>query len=107
MGLTMDYATYARDAAGRARLTSDFNGDINTLISACTGSRYTDLVKLIKNNWVGEDATNYLRQLETAKTKLVRSLNDLKNVFNQAMANDAKQFASFQSSNKQNVNYRL
>lgn len=99
MGLTMDAATYARDAAGRSKLKSDFNGDIEALVNVCKGSKYNDLIKLVKNNWVGADATDFINDLDKEIAALIKSLRALKTEFNTAIDADAKQFASFQSKN--------
>ena len=99
MGLTMDAATYARDKAGREKLKSDFNGDIEALVNVCKGPKYNDLVKLVKNNWVGADATDFLNDLDKEISDLIKSLRALKTNFNTAIEADARQFASFQSKN--------
>ena len=99
MGLTMDAATYARDAAGRAKLKADFNGDIQALINVCNGSKYTDMVRFIRNNWVGADADDFIADINKTRNQLISKLKTLTTVFNNAIDADAKQFASFQSKN--------
>ena len=99
MGLTMSAATYARDNAGRSRLKNDFNSDIEAFVNVINGSRYTDLVKYVKANWVGADADDFLRDIDKTRADLIRDLRSLKTRFNEALEADAREFASFQSKN--------
>lgn len=101
MALTMSAATYGRSVAGRTKLKNDFSGDIDNLIKILNGDKYAELKKVVKENWVGADADDFLNDIEKARKNLEKSLKTLKTTFNGAIDADAKQFATFQSKNVQ------
>ena len=100
MALDMDSATYARSVKGATKLYTDFSDDIDKIIKALNGSKYTDLKKVVKENWVGADATYFLNEVEKSRGTLETKLKALKTKVKGAIDADTKQFASFQSSNK-------
>ncbi len=98
-GLTIANATYGRSKAGRDKLKNDFYGDINNLISVLNGDKYRDFKRIVSQNWVGADATDFLNDVEKTRKSLESKLKALKKQFDNAIDGDAKQFSSFQSKN--------
>ena len=92
-------ATYARSAAGIKRLQSDFSADIENLIKILNGDKYATFKKTIEQNWTGADAEDFLSDVESTRKTLETNLRELKTKFNNAMDEDAKQFAEFQARN--------
>ena len=98
-GLTISAADYGRSVNGAKKLQNDFVVDIEALIKVLNGDKYAEFKKVIKNNWVGADATDFLNDIEKTRKSLETSLRNLKTKFNGAIAADAKQFKKFQSRN--------
>ena len=98
-GITIDGATYARSAAGRAKLKNDFAGDIANMIKVLGGDKYATFKKTVNANWVGPDADDFLSDVDKTRNNLVKKLNALKTQFNAALDDDAKQFSTFQAKN--------
>ena len=79
-GFTMENATYARSQSGKNSAISDFDADIENLVKVLNGDKYAAFKKTINNNWVGEDATTFLNEVEKTRKKLQK---DLRNSINQ------------------------
>ena len=96
---SINKATYGRSAAGIKTLKTDFSQDIENLIKVLNGDKYAAFKKIVKNNWVGADATDFLNDVEKTRASLEKTLRTLKTKFNAAVDSDSKQFLNFQNKN--------
>ena len=99
MALSMGQADYARDAAGRKKLVSDLQGDIDVAIKALTGAEYNAVLQAVNAYWVGADAEQFKKNLKESANELAGLFKNFKSQIQSAADTDAKRFASMQSSN--------
>jgi SpoVK/Ycf46/Vps4 family AAA+-type ATPase len=94
----MDF-TYGRSLSEIKKLKNDFNVEIENLIRVLNGNKYESLKKIVNANWVGNDAIDFLEDVEKTRTTLEKNLRTLKNKFNDAIEADLRQFEEFQDDN--------
>ena len=81
-GLIIDSSSYERSITASKK---DFIGDINKLIKTLNGDKYASFKKIIKENWVGADVTDFLNDIEKTKKELEKKLKTLKSKYNSAI----------------------
>lgn len=91
--------TYGRSESGLNTLKTQIQSACSKKINALNGSEYTTLVKIIKENWTGADATDFLNDLAKAisneKTFIKNKSSELQKVIDQ----DLRDFKAFQAKN--------
>ena len=91
--------TYGRSESGLNTLKSQIKSACSKKMNALSGSEYTTLVKLIKQNWTGADATDFLNDLAKAvsneQTYIKNKSSELQKVIDQ----DLRDFKAFQAKN--------
>ena len=99
MALTMENATYARSKAGISVLYHDFNFYLHLIESALNDDKYEEFKKVIRANWTGPDANDFLADIEKSRKQIEDQIETIREFFLQAIADDAKQFSTFQAKN--------
>ncbi len=91
--------TYGRSESGLNTLKSQIKSSCSKKMNALSGSEYTTLVKLIKQNWTGADATDFLKDLDKAVSNEKSYINSRSSEFQRLIDLDLKEFKAFQSKN--------
>lgn len=101
MGLTMSNATYARSSAGIKKLKANLENDIAAVTKhlSTSSDKYKTMTNTIKNNWVGEDATAFLKDIENQINELNKNITNFKKYVD-AFDTEQAQFLKFQQNNK-------
>ena len=93
------HSTYGRSATGMFALKSYFNEEIDRMIKVLNGDKYAKFNKVIKANWVGDEADTFLGNVEKTRSDLLKELYALKDQFNTAIDSDRKMFEQFHQKN--------
>ena len=101
MALTISDADFGRSTEGKQTLKNNFNTDINNIKKVLNGDKYKALKNTVNASWVGEDANDFLNDVEKTRADLEKKLDELKTKFNNALDEDEKQFLNFQAKNVQ------
>jgi hypothetical protein len=99
MALSINNASYGRDTAGKKKLVSDLQSDIDAAIKVLTGAEYNKVKTTVSNYWVGADANEFKTSLQLTANELAALFKTYKATIQKAMDTDSKQFASMQSKN--------
>lgn len=99
MALDMNRATNARNKGKLGNLKTDFNSDLQKIISRVSGSKYDAVVKAVKDNWTGADADDFLRDLDKSVSLLKKQIRELKENVNKTLDTDYNEFVKFQQRN--------
>ena len=103
MGLQIKDADYGRDVAGRKKLLSNLQSDIDKAIKALTGTEYNNVKTQVSKYWVGADADQFKTNLQLSAKELATLFKEYKSTLAKALDTDSKQFASMQSKNAAQV----
>lgn len=91
--------TYGRSKSGLTTLKTQIQSACQKKVNALTGSEYTTLVKLIKENWTGTDANDFLGDLAKAisneKTHIKTKSSEMQKIIDK----DLRDFEAFQAKN--------
>lgn len=100
MALDMSNATYARSTSGAKKLReTSFANDIAKLRKAVSGDKYRNIKTVVEANWVGADADDFKKDIDSARSDILDKISKLQKWFDTAITEEAKEFASFQSRN--------
>lgn len=91
--------TYGRSESGLKTLGSQIQGNCSKKINALGGSEYTTLVKLIKENWTGTDADDFINDLAKAVNNEKRYIRTKSSEFQSIINIDLRDFKAFQAKN--------
>lgn len=100
MALEMSNATYAVSQEGIAKLKSNFESDFKRSQSLLRGQKYTDLLKVINENWSGADKDAFVQKLEKQIDTLNASYNSFYKIVTDALDQRYNEFMRFQTYNK-------
>lgn len=103
MSFGVNDAAYGRDINGARKLLTELNADIDKAIKSLIGSDYTKLRDVIKNNWQGDDATQFAKGLEVAINDITAEFKKYKKYLETAVEEDLKQFQQMQTQNASNL----
>lgn len=91
--------TYGRSESGLNTLKTQIQSACSKKINTLKGTEYTTLVKIVKENWTGADATDFLNDLAKAvsneQTYIKNKSSELQKVIDQ----DLRDFKAFQAKN--------
>ncbi len=99
-GITIDQATFGRDEEGLKKLKANLTGDIDKAISTLTNSNeYQTFHKTVYQNWMGEDAMQFMSEFEQAVSDIASTYKQYKQVIINALDADLAQFEKMQHTN--------
>ena len=98
MALDISKAEYARSKEGTQALINNIEGDIDRVIKAIDGEKYTELKKIANDNWAGADKDAFIADLDKKRNTLKASLKSLKGQVRIALENDYNNFVKAQKS---------
>lgn len=99
MALTMDVATYGRDAKGRAKLVADLQADLRNAKAAFTGDQLKNIETIVKKYWSGSDAEKFVSELRSKAEEAGKACTKYSNFIESNLKADAQNFESMQASN--------
>lgn len=91
--------TYGRSKSGLKTLGSQIQGNCSKKINALDGSEYTTLKNLIKQNWTGADADDFLNDLAKAVNNEKTYIKNKSSEFQSIISVDLRDFEAFQAKN--------
>ncbi len=100
MGLNMGNADYARSQLGVKALQALVDSDFELIRKSMKGSEYNQLIRDIKNNWVGEDADSFIKALNIKITNIDSRLFLMKDKIKNSIQQEYSEFLKFQQRNK-------
>lgn len=101
MALNMGDADYARSSLGKQKLKNAIVSDMKGILDYLNpdGEYLTKLKKTISNNWQGEDATDFLYDLNKDVKNIRQTVTRYQMTLLQAIEKDEQEFKSFQARN--------
>lgn len=97
--LTMSNAQYARSEAGRKKLASNLQSDVDKARNIIKGKELENLIAAIRKEWSGEDAEKFIQKINSEVKNVAEECNKYKAKIQSDLDNDANRFASMQNKN--------
>lgn len=97
--LTMSNAEYARSEAGRKKLASNLQSDVDKARNTIKGRDLDNLITAIRREWSGEDAEKFIQRISTEVKNAAEECNKYKAKLQSSLDSDANRFASMQNKN--------
>lgn len=101
MALDITKATYARSKQGTQALITNIENDIENVIKAIDGAKYTDLKKIANDNWAGDDKEAFFADLDKKRENLKTDLKNLKKIVRTDLEQDYNEFIKSQKTHYQ------
>lgn len=102
MALEMKEATYARDTAGKKKLISDFQAEIDKAIKTMESEQAT-VIDTVNKYWLGKDADQFKKDFKENVANMKSDFTRLKKSLDSVLTSDAKEFEKFQSNLAKNL----
>ena len=100
MAFNMTNATYGRDQQGINKLQQTYSAEIKSISNSLTGEKYIQMINLIRENWSGQDANNFINDIEKRIKTLKSDILSYDSKINRALQDAYIDFVKFQSNNK-------
>ena len=100
----MSNLTYGRSIEGSNKIVNDLMNDIKEITKALSGAEYANIIKEVRNNWNGTDATAFLKKFEESTKELTQYYNSFTIKIARVIITDYNQFAKQQQQMADTIN---
>lgn len=100
MALTMGNATYGRDLSSIYLLCQDYSNDLVYTKKRLRGEKYTQLIKVIRENWNGEDAERFIKSLDKEISNIENKISTYDHKITDTLHSSYEEFVRFQANNR-------
>lgn len=100
----MSNLTYGRSMEGSNKIVNDLMNDIKEITKALAGAEYANIIKEVRNNWSGTDATAFLKKFEESTKELTQYYNSFTIKIARVIVTDYNQFTKQQQQMADTIN---